>query len=188
MKIENLRFHINKIGEFQTPPLLTFFLWWLIIGTEDKKDFRKTRQIFKEIGQHCSTTYIILFQNRPTDLLYTTSDSRYRNNHKTPLSTGLRLTIHKKIEARIFSTLYPIYKSEQIRRTLKACPPELRETAYFSLDRSSLEYSSAVWYPFRQKYINKLETMQRSAARFVTQNYRQTSNLSDISHSEPGLN
>ena len=57
------------------------------------------------------------------------------------------------------------------RRNLKACPPNLRETAYFSLVRSSLEYSSAVWDPFRQKDIDKLEKIQRSAARFVTQNY-----------------
>ena len=61
-----------------------------------------------------------------------------------------------------------------LRRNLKACPPKLRETAYFSLVRSSLEYSSAVWDPFRQKDIDKLEKIQRSAARFVTQNYRQT--------------
>ena len=60
-----------------------------------------------------------------------------------------------------------------LRRNLKACPPKLRETAYFSLVRSSLEYSSAVWDPFRQKDIDKLEKIQRSAARFVTQNYRQ---------------
>ena len=61
-----------------------------------------------------------------------------------------------------------------IRRNLNACRPELRETAYFSLVRSSLEYSSAVWVTFRQKDIGKLETIQRLAARFVTQNYRQT--------------
>ena len=53
-------------------------------------------------------------------------------------------------------------------RNLKACPPKLRETAYFSLVRSSLEYSSAVWDPFRQKDIDKLENLQRAAARFVT--------------------
>ena len=36
-------------------------------------------------------------------------------------------------------------------RNLKACPPKLRETAYFSLVRSSLEYSSAVWTPLDKK-------------------------------------
>ena len=68
-----------------------------------------------------------------------------------------------------------------LRRNLKACPPKLRETAYFSLVRSSLEYPSAVWDPFRQKYIDKLEKNQRSAARFVTQNYRQTASVTHVS-------
>ena len=64
-----------------------------------------------------------------------------------------------------------------LRRNLKACPPKLRETAYSSLVRSSLEYSSAVWDPFRQKYIDKLEKNQRSTASFVTQNYRQAASV-----------
>ena len=67
-----------------------------------------------------------------------------------------------------------------LRRNLKACPPKLKETAYFSLVRSSLEYSSAVWDPFRQKDIDKLEKIQRSAARFVTQNYRQTASVTSL--------
>ena len=67
-----------------------------------------------------------------------------------------------------------------LRRNLRACPPKLRETAYFSLVRSSLEYSSAVWDPFRQKDIDKLEKNQRSAARFVTQNYRQTASVTSL--------
>ena len=67
-----------------------------------------------------------------------------------------------------------------LRRNLKACPPKLRETAYFSLVRSSLEYSSAVWDPFRRKYIDKLEKIKRSAARFVTQNHRQTASVTSL--------
>ena len=65
-----------------------------------------------------------------------------------------------------------------LRRNLKACPPKLRETAYFSL--VSIEYSSAVWDLFRQKDIDKLEKIQRSAARFVTQNYRQTASVPSL--------
>ena len=67
-----------------------------------------------------------------------------------------------------------------LQRNLKACPPKLRETAYFSLVRSSLEYSSAVWDPFRQKDIDEIEKIQRAAARFVTRNYRQTSSVTSL--------
>ena len=67
-----------------------------------------------------------------------------------------------------------------LRRNLKACPLKLRETAYVAMVRSSLEYCSAVWDPFRQKDINKLEKIQRSAARFVTQNYIQNSSVTSL--------
>ena len=67
-----------------------------------------------------------------------------------------------------------------LQRSLEACPSKLRETAYFSLVRSSLEYSSAVWDPFRQKDIDKLEKNQRAAARFVTPDYRQTASVTSL--------
>ena len=58
-----------------------------------------------------------------------------------------------------------------LRRNLKGCPEKLRETAYFSLVRSFLEYSATVWHP-RQKYnSDKLEMVQRRAARFVKGRY-----------------
>ena len=45
--------------------------------------------------------------------------------------------------------------------------------------RSSLEYS-AVWDPFSIKDIYIIKKIQRSAARFVTQNYRQTASVTSL--------
>ena len=58
-----------------------------------------------------------------------------------------------------------------LRRNLKGCPEKLKEIAYFSLVRSTLEYSSTVWSPHQQFNIKKLEGVQRRAARFVNNSY-----------------
>ncbi len=59
-----------------------------------------------------------------------------------------------------------------LRRNLKHCPTNLKETAYLSMVRSILEYASAVWDPYLQKDINLIERVQRKAARFVKGDYR----------------
>jgi hypothetical protein len=59
-----------------------------------------------------------------------------------------------------------------IRRNLKHCPITCRKTAYLALVRSTLEYSSVVWDPHLAKHIDKIERIQRQAARFITGDYR----------------
>ena len=101
---------------------------------------------------------------------YTLKGETLANVSSTPylgvcLSETLEWEAHiNKITSKANSTL------GFLRRNLKACPPKLRETAYFSL----------VWDPFRQKDNDKLEKIQRSAARFVTQNYRQTASETSL--------
>ena len=103
---------------------------------------------------------------------YTLKGETLANVSSTPhlgvcLSETLEWETHiNKITSKANSTL------GLLRRSLKACPPKLRETAYFSMVRSFLEYS-AVWDPFRQKDIYILK-------RFVTQNYRQTANVTSL--------
>ena len=63
-----------------------------------------------------------------------------------------------------------------LRRNLEGCPSKLNEIAYFSMVRSLLEYSCPVWDPYRQGDIDKLNKIQRAAARFVTNNYQRKSN------------
>ena len=57
-----------------------------------------------------------------------------------------------------------------LRRNLHICPRSVRETAYKTLVRPSLEYGSAAWDPYYDKDIKKLERVQRKAARFCAGN------------------
>ena len=59
-----------------------------------------------------------------------------------------------------------------LRRNLGTCPPKFRRMAYISLIRSSLEYGATVWDPYHAGDINKLEKIQRQAARFITRDYK----------------
>ena len=59
-----------------------------------------------------------------------------------------------------------------VRRNLANCPKQSRFTAYTSLVRSVLEYGSTIWDPHTQKDIDRLERIQRQAARFITRDYR----------------
>jgi len=54
---------------------------------------------------------------------------------------------------------------------LKSCPPHIKSSCYKSLIVPIIEYGSTVWDPHLHKDINKLEKIQRCAARFVKNDY-----------------
>ena len=59
-----------------------------------------------------------------------------------------------------------------VQRNLRHCPMECRKSAYIALVRSTLEYGSVVWDPHLQKDIDKVEKVQRRAARFIKNDFR----------------
>ena len=58
-----------------------------------------------------------------------------------------------------------------LRRNLYSCPQKVKEAAYKGLVRPVLDYGSSVWDPSGVVLQEELESVQKNAARFVTDNY-----------------
>ena len=67
-----------------------------------------------------------------------------------------------------------------LRRNLRVSNEETKSAAYFSMVRPILEYSSTIWSPYTKDYIHKIEMVQRRAARYVTNRYRNTSSVTSM--------
>jgi hypothetical protein len=61
-----------------------------------------------------------------------------------------------------------------IRRNFWRCPKSVKQQLYFSLVRPHLEFACAVWDPHTSSDIQRLEAIQRRAARFVSKDYRRS--------------
>ena len=76
------------------------------------------------------------------------------------LSEDLKWRPHmQKITKKANSTM------ASLRRNLKICPQTCRKSAYISLARSILDYGAIIWNLYYIKGIDKLERVQRQAAR-----------------------
>ena len=67
-----------------------------------------------------------------------------------------------------------------LRRNLKGCPEKLKQTAYFSLIRSFVEYSSTGWDPYQKYNSDKVESVQRRAVRFIKSRDTRYYSVSDM--------
>ena len=67
-----------------------------------------------------------------------------------------------------------------LRRNLNIGAVSIKQQAYFTLVRPLIEYASTVWDPYTQANIQKLEMVQRRAARYVMNRQRNTSSVSDM--------
>jgi hypothetical protein len=54
------------------------------------------------------------------------------------------------------------------------CPTTIKVQCFFTLVRPTLEYASSIWNPSKKDSINKVEAVQRRAARFDTGDYQRT--------------
>ena len=67
-----------------------------------------------------------------------------------------------------------------LQRNLSSCPIKVKINCYKSLVRPILEYASIVWSPHTQLNINKVEKIQRQAARFIKNDFSWHSSVSNM--------
>ena len=67
-----------------------------------------------------------------------------------------------------------------LQRNLSSCPKDIKEASYKTLVRPQLEYAATVWDPATKTGINKVEAVQRRAARFCQNDYRRTSSVTSM--------
>jgi hypothetical protein len=53
-------------------------------------------------------------------------------------------------------------------RNVRRCPTTIKAQCYATLVRPTLEYAFSIWSPSKKDSINKVEAVQRRAARFLT--------------------
>ena len=83
------------------------------------------------------------------------------------ISDNLKWSSHiSKITSKVSCTL------DFLRRNLRQCPPRVQKLAYLAMVRSTLEYGCLIWDPYTNKDIDKLESMQMRATRFIKHDYK----------------
>ena len=67
-----------------------------------------------------------------------------------------------------------------IQRNLQHCPQQTKNVCYSTLIRPILEYACTIRDPHTKQNISRLESVQRRSARFVMNNYAQTSSVTSM--------
>ena len=67
-----------------------------------------------------------------------------------------------------------------LKSNIRSAPPAAKETTYKTFVRPMLENASTSWAPFNDKDSGKIDKVQRRAARFVMNDYRRTSSVTEM--------
>ena len=112
------------------------------------------------------------FYNLAGQVLQETSDAKYLGLN---ISNDLSWANQTSITAKRGNSVLGF-----IRRNLHNAPSKAKELAYEALVRSTLEYGATIWDPSTKQATQKIEMVQRRAARFVTNKYKRTQSVTEL--------
>ena len=67
-----------------------------------------------------------------------------------------------------------------LKMNIRSAPQAAKETSYKTFVRPTVEYAATTWTPFTDTETRKIEKVQRRAARFVSNDYRRTSSVTEM--------
>ncbi|CAC5392659.1 unnamed protein product [Mytilus coruscus] len=67
-----------------------------------------------------------------------------------------------------------------LKRNQRTSNSETKTNAYVAMVRSNLDYCATVWNPYQKEQVKKVEMVQRHAARYATNRYRNTSSVGSM--------
>ncbi len=67
-----------------------------------------------------------------------------------------------------------------LRRNISGCSKNIKAQCYTTLVRPNVEYAATIWDPHTKRNMDKLEQVQRRAARFVNGDYSSYSSVSNM--------
>ena len=67
-----------------------------------------------------------------------------------------------------------------LKRNIRSTPQAAKETAYKTFVRPIVEYAATTWAPFTDTETSKIEMVQGRAVRFVSNDYRRTSSVTEM--------
>ena len=70
-----------------------------------------------------------------------------------------------------------------LRRNLRACSRNIKEYCYKTSIRPIIEYATNIWAPHTTQDINRIEMLQRRAARFVCNKYNKNTSVTNLLYS-----
>ncbi|XP_056006769.1 uncharacterized protein LOC130050570 [Ostrea edulis] len=159
------------------------------------RNIRKKKDAFKlqedlEALQQWEVNWLMEFHPKKCQVLHVTNKRKCveypYNIHGHTLEVVdsakyLGVNIHKSLTQHInHITKRANSTSAFLRRNIHQCPRETKALCYKALVRPLLEYASVIWDPHTTENINKIDMVQRRAARMVMNDFRTTSSVSSM--------
>ena len=175
--------HINDLPEAVKSQVRLFaddcLLYREIVDFQDhytlQRDLKSLEEWAAKWGMrfNASKCYIMsLARNPPSSFMYSLDNTFLQTVSSNPylgvlFSNNLTWTEHiNKITKKANCSL------GFLKRNLRHCPTSCKKSAYLALVRPLLEYGAIIWDPYQKQDVDKMESTQRHAARFISGDFR----------------